>query len=172
MNNDKSSIVKFKNKINKPLRQATLCFLISRNSVLLAMKKRGFGAGRWNGVGGKPETGESIFSAAKRETQEEIKVIPNKMRLVAKLDFYFPYIPLTEDWNQQVVVYLAEEWTGQPMETDEMKPRWYDKNKLPYDKMWADDKIWLPHVLADKKVKAEFYFGKNQNIEDYYLKVY
>lgn len=54
----------------------TLLFLIKDDHVLLAMKKRGFGAGNWNGVGGKIEAGESIEQALVRECQEEIGVTP------------------------------------------------------------------------------------------------
>lgn len=35
--------------------ETTLCLLKKENSILLAMKKRGFGAGKYNGVGGKIE---------------------------------------------------------------------------------------------------------------------
>jgi hypothetical protein len=41
------------------------------SSVLLGLKKRGFGAGKWNGFGGKVEQGESIRTAAIREMKEE-----------------------------------------------------------------------------------------------------
>lgn len=56
------------------LRQASLGLLIEGERVLLAMKKRGFGQGKWNGVGGKPNEGEKIEVAADREILEEIGV--------------------------------------------------------------------------------------------------
>ena len=63
------------------MRKATLCFLIRENQdnveLLLAMKKRGFGMGKWNGVGGKLdlEKGDKdVVAAAVRETEEEIGV--------------------------------------------------------------------------------------------------
>lgn len=51
-----------------------LCFLIKDEKVLLAMKKRGFGVGKWNGVGGKVKPGESVKMAVVREVFEEIRV--------------------------------------------------------------------------------------------------
>lgn len=162
----------FKKKIKKPLRQATLCFLINDNKVLLAMKKRGFGKGRYNGVGGKPEKDEKIIETAKREAQEEIGVMPIKLQKVGVLDFYFPHTALKENWNQQVIVFLCDDWEGKPTETEEMQPKWFMKNKLPFSKMWSDDPIWLPHVLACKHIKAEFAFAEDQSVEDYTLKVY
>lgn len=63
----------------KKLRQATICLLIKDDQVLLALKKRGFGEGKWNGVGGKVKDGETIEQTAIRETQEEIGVTPVRM---------------------------------------------------------------------------------------------
>ena len=85
-------LAEYKETLQKPLRQATLCFLINRQKeeILLAMKKRGFGKDLWNGVGGKVKPNESLLGAAARETQEEIKVKPISYRQVAVLDFYFP----------------------------------------------------------------------------------
>ena len=66
---------------------ATLLYLIKNDKVLLAMKKRGFGAGRFNGVGGKPKTGESIEQTLVRESKEEIRVTPTEFEKVAELTF-------------------------------------------------------------------------------------
>jgi ADP-ribose pyrophosphatase YjhB (NUDIX family) len=140
------------------MKQATLLFLINDNQILLAMKKRGFGVGRWNGVGGKPEENENIIDTAIRETQEEINVTPKNISQVASLDFYFQNKP---EWNQQVLVYITKDWEGEPIETEEMKPQWFNKSNLPFESMWPDDPFWLPLVLSDKKIKAEFTFGDN-----------
>lgn len=161
----------FKIKVKKPLRKATLVFLIKGDKVLLAMKKRGFGKDWYNGVGGKQDKGETIRDTAIRETWEEIGVKIKNPQKVAVLDFYFPHVSIVEGWNQQVVVYLVSEWDGKPTETEEMKPKWFNKNKIPYTKMWPDDPIWLPHVLGGKSVYAEFAFGENHDFEDYSIKV-
>jgi 8-oxo-dGTP pyrophosphatase MutT (NUDIX family) len=49
----------------------TLCLTKEDGMILLGMKKRGFGEGRWNGFGGKVEEGETIVEAAIREMKEE-----------------------------------------------------------------------------------------------------
>jgi mutator protein MutT len=156
-----------KKNLNKPLRQVSLCFLVKENQVLLAMKKRGFGKERWNGTGGKPDSGETIEQSAIRETQEEIAVTPLSLKKMAVLDFYFPH---NHDNNQQVVVFLVEKWQGQPKESEEMKPQWFDIKKLPFDTMWSDDPIWLPRVLNRILVKAEFLFDQNDQILDFKIK--
>lgn len=145
------------------MRQSTLLFLLQDNQILLAMKKRGFGAGKWNGVGGKPDGDEKIEETAVRETKEEIGVFPRNIKQVASLDFFFQDNP---DWDQQVLVYTTNEWDGNPTESEEMKPQWFDQNKLPFDDMWADDKFWLPIILSGKNVIAKFIFNQNGNIVD------
>ena len=148
------------------MRQVSLCLLLRKNKdkreILLAMKKRGFGQGRWNGVGGKidPAKGDkNVFDSAVRETEEEIGVKPKNFKKVAIIDFHFP-----EVLNQQVHVFLTKNWEGEPIETEEMAPKWFKIEEIPFDQMWDDDKHWLPHVLKNKKLKAKFIFDKNDKI--------
>ncbi|MDD4785472.1 MAG: 8-oxo-dGTP diphosphatase [Candidatus Shapirobacteria bacterium] len=150
------------------MKQATLLFLIKDNQILLAMKKRGFGQGRWNGAGGKPKEGETIIETAIRETQEEIGVTPKNISQVATLDFYFQNKP---EWNQQVLVFTSNDWEGETSESEEMKPQWFEIDKIPFESMWPDDPFWLPLILKNKKIKAEFTFGDkdiilNQKVEE------
>jgi 8-oxo-dGTP pyrophosphatase MutT (NUDIX family) len=144
------------------MKQASLLFLLEDNRILLAMKKRGFGHGRWNGVGGKPNKGETIEQTAMRECLEEIKVQPKDIKEVAKLNFYFP--KSKENLNQQVIVYFTKSWRGEPAETAEMSPKWFSISEIPYESMWSDDKYWLPEVLDGHYVEADFHFDDNDQI--------
>ena len=125
------------------------------DKVLLAMKKRGFGVGKWNGIGGKVQDGETIEIAAAREIQEEIEglVDPAKMENIGNIEFYFKDNP---GWNQKMHIFMVKNWKGEPQESEEMKPQWFDVKDIPFDAMWPDDKHWLPMVLAGKKVEGEF----------------
>ena len=73
------------------MKLVTLCLLVKDDKVLLAMKKRGFGMGKWNGVGGKVEDGETIEMAAARETGEEIGVAVETagMKNIGNITFFF-----------------------------------------------------------------------------------
>ena len=75
------------------MRQATLCFLLRERDggpeVLLALKKQGFGQGKWNGIGGKVDAGERVQEAARREVAEEIGVEVGPLEKVALLTFCF-----------------------------------------------------------------------------------
>src|SRR3989338_1113143 len=139
------------------MKLVTLCLLIKDNKVLLAMKKRGFGTGKINVIGGKVEEGETIEAAASREVGEEIGVVidPAKMEKVGNVKFYFRDKP---EWDQDMHVFLVKDWQGEPKESEEMIPKWYSHGDIPFDVMWADDKHWLPIVLAGKKVEGKFHF--------------
>lgn len=152
--------------MTQKLRDATLVFLVKKEGeeireICLAMKKRGFGAGRWNGAGGKVEAGEGIVDGAIRETQEEIGVSVRDPKQVAELTFHFPHKP---EWDQFVHAYFAERWEGEPAESEEMRPEWFSLSDIPYDDMWPTDPFWLPLVLSGKKVSATFYFGEGDTI--------
>lgn len=148
--------------MDKPMKTLTLLFLRKDGQVLLAMKKRGFGEGRWNGVGGKLEEGESIEVAMVRETQEEIGVTPTVYEKVADIRFdeFFKGVATL----MHVHVFTASEWKGEPSESDEMKPQWFAIDSVPYDDMWPDDPYWLPSVLDGKKVSASFRLDESDNI--------
>lgn len=143
-------------------KHTTLLFLVKDDQILLAMKKRGFGAGKWNGVGGKIEPGESIEQAAIRECQEEIGVTPNALERVANLTFTFDG-ETSDIWTH---TFIARGWTGEPVETEEMAPRWFAQTDIPYADMWEDDAHWLPHVLEGKKVVATFLFNNDDVMQD------
>ena len=147
------------------MRYTTLCLLHKDDQILLAMKKRGFGVGRWNGVGGKVGPDETIEQSVIREAFEEIgvKISPENLNRVAIHNFSFLNKP---EWDQEVHVFFVDKWEGEPIESEEMKPQWYLKNEIPYDLMWEDDRHWLPKVIAGEKVKCSFSFDENQKLLD------
>ena len=153
----------------KKLKNATLVFLIKKSQgeitdICLAMKKRGFGINRWNGVGGKvDDRKETIEDAAKREAKEEIDVFVKEMNKIAELSFYFSRNP---EWDQIVHVYFSEIWDGEPRESEEMNPKWFSINEIPFQEMWPDDIFWLPEAMKGNLLKAMFKFGENDYIED------
>lgn len=141
----------------------TLLFLRRDNEILLAMKKRGFGEGKWNGVGGKLESGETVEQALLREAHEEISVVPMHYWQVAELDF-IQDANSEEPWHLYIYAYLCDEWQNDPSESDEMAPQWYQIEDIPYGDMWEDDEFWLPMVLGGDKVTGMFTFDTNDKL--------
>ena len=143
--------------------EATLCFLVRGNppqAILLGHKKIGFGRGKWGGVGGKIEAGETAARAAVREVYEEtgIRVQEADLRPAARLTFLFPFKPA---WSQVVHVFLSERWDGEAAESDEIRPAWVPVAQIPYGQMWDDCQHWLPSVLAGQVIQAQFTFNKD-----------
>jgi len=136
-------------------KHVTLLFLIKEDQILLAMKKRGFGSGRYNGVGGKIEPNETVEQAMIRECQEEIEVTPTNYWKVAEHDFL---VEGENAWRMYAHVYFCDAWQGEPHETEEMAPHWFNRSNIPYDKMWQDDAHWLPQVLEGQKLFGYFTF--------------
>lgn len=143
----------------------TLVYLIRDNLVLLIEKKRGLGKGFMNGVGGKVEFNERIEDAARREVFEEVKVRVDSLEKRGVILF----TNKSENLEFLLVhVFVSKDFDGEPEETDEAKPVWYNINKMPFDKMWVDDKYWLPFVINGEFVYGEFYF-ENWKLKDYFL---
>lgn len=152
------------------MRNTTLCFFVKGDQICLGMKKRRFGEGKWNGFGGKVQEGESIEEALAREIKEEtsVDIEIKELRNIGSIKFFFNEYP---DWNQHVHIFFLENWEGEPQESEEMIPKWFNKESLPYEKMWIDDPYWLPLALSGKKISGEFYFkGQGEEIDKFSLK--
>jgi len=131
----------------------TLCVVHNNSHVLLGLKKRGFGEGRWNGFGGKVQGDESIKEAALRELEEEagIKLLDIKKRGVLTFD-----LP-TEENLLEVHIFSGSNFEGEPEETEEMAPKWFSHHEVPFNQMWPDDEYWLPLLLKGKNFCGTIY---------------
>lgn len=143
----------------------TLCIIHQHSKILLGMKKRGHGEGKWNGFGGKVEEGETIEEGAIREMKEESGVEIKKMNKLGILEFEYQ----DGSGNMEVHIFYVKEFKGSPIESEEMRPKWFDINEIPYNQMWSDDKYWLPIFLDKKKFKGKFFFNKSNEIISYSL---
>ena len=134
--------------------------LNNQGQVLLQKKARGFGQGNWNGPGGKLKTGESPEDSARREIWEETGLLVKKIELRGEIEFIFS----DESINNYVYVFIISDWEGEPLDGGEGELKWFDVNDLPLDKMWDDDRYWLPNLLAGEKIHKRFYFDENNKI--------
>ena len=132
---------------------ATLMFIIKDGQILLIEKKRGLGAGKINGPGGKIDPGETALQAVIRETQEELHVTPHSPRKLGELRFSMSDCP-----DILCHVYRSDDWTGTPTETDEAVPVWTSLDKIPYHRMWEDDRHWLPLLVNEQSFLGRFVF--------------
>ena len=136
-----------------PQERATLLFVRHADQVLLIRKKRGLGAGKINGPGGRLDDGESPLHCAIREVQEELRITPTGVAPRGELAFQF-----VDGYALFVSVFSATGCEGEPQETDEAAPLWVPVDAVPFDQMWADDRLWFPHLLSGRPFRGRFLF--------------
>ncbi len=150
----------------KAVDPATLVFVIRGGRILLIRKKRGLGAGKINGPGGRLEPGESLAACAARELHEELGVRAGSLTYVGDHRFQF-----VDGYSIYVHVYRTDEIVGIPVETDEAIPMWCDIDAIPFDEMWEDDRHWLPLVVTGEGFSGYWIFDGAEMV-DYRLDVF
>lgn len=149
-----------RNTENEKRKLLTLCIIHRHPMVLLGMKKRGLGMGKWNGFGGKVQEGETIKEAALREIREEAGIVAKGIERRGIIDFEFKGNPEI----LEVHIFKSDKFSGEPAESEEMKPQWFRVSEIPFANMWPDDRHWLPLFLQNKKFQGKFLFDDHDNI--------
>ena len=144
----------------QPDEVATLLFVIRDGKVLLIRKKRGLGAGKINGPGGRLEKNETPEECAIRETNEELIINPINVRPAGELFFHAEDMPRIHGH-----VFIATDFDGTPTETEEAGPIWFALDDIPFEEMWEDDKYWLRQVLNGRSVRGYFTFVEEQLLD-------
>ena len=136
---------------------ATLLFVVRGGQVLLIRKKRGLGAGKINGPGGKLDPGETPEECAVRETEEELCVKATGVSEVGRLSFQF-----VDGMRLYCHVFRADGCLGEAQETEEAIPRWTPVDAIPFEEMWADDREWFHLLMARRKFQGYFDFDDDE----------
>jgi 8-oxo-dGTP diphosphatase len=144
---------------------ATLVFVVKDGRILLIRKKRGLGAGKINGPGGRLEPGEAPIDGAVREVQEELRITPLNLRYAGENSFQF-----ADGYSIHVHIFVASDYEGTPVETEEAVPLWFPLDEIPYDEMWVDDRLWVPHLLNGVTFSGRYIFDGDDML-DYELDV-
>lgn len=144
----------------QPKREDTLLFVVDDHRILLIEKKRGLGGGNINGPGGRIESGETPEAGAVREFREELVASPSGTRKCGELWFHVLDGPAI-----LIHIFRADRCVGEPIETDEAVPMWVDRDAIPYERMWEDDRLWIPHMLAEQPFTARTVFDGDRLLE-------
>jgi len=138
-------------------------FVIHDGKILLIHKKTGLGKGKINAPGGKVEPSESPVDGAARECHEELEIRVFNLQYCGQHRFQF-----VDGYSIHVWVYRTADFAGIPTESVEAKPLWVSLDEIPYERMWEDDKLWLPMVLCGERFSGRWIFD-NDRMLDYEL---
>ena len=154
------------------MKLATLCYIIDkkRDSTLMLhriKKENDYHQGKWNGLGGKFNKGESPEECAIREIKEESGLTIRNPYLKGFITF--PNFDGIDDWY--VFVFTIDEFEGKLIDSPEGKLEWIPNNELTLLNLWEGDKIFLEWVFGDKMFSAKFNY-ENGKFLDYTVNFY
>ncbi|WP_223159014.1 8-oxo-dGTP diphosphatase [Microcella alkalica] len=130
-----------------------------RTEVLLGRKRTGLGVGRLVAPGGKLEPGETPADAAVREVREEVGLEVRPRDLVPIAEIAYPFLDRPQ-LSQFSWAFTASVFTGAVGASAELEPAWFPLASIPFDRMWADARRWVPRALGGEYVAATLTFGE------------
>ncbi|MCF8240970.1 MAG: 8-oxo-dGTP diphosphatase [Melioribacteraceae bacterium] len=152
------------------MKLATLCYVMHENKTLMLYrnkKENDYHEGKWNGLGGKFEEGETPEECAIREVLEESGLIVKDPQLKGFITF--PKFDGIDDWYVFVLVFNGYE--GKMIDSPEGKLEWIPNDKLTELNLWDGDKIFLEWLFQDKFFSSKFNYDDGKFV-DYKVNFY
>ena len=150
------------------MKLATLCYVIDKekNKTLMlhrVKKENDYHEGKWNGLGGKLEQGESPEDCVIREIKEEAGLTIKSPKMHGFITF--PLFDKVDDWY--VFIFSAKNFEGKLIDSPEGNLEWIPNDKLTELNLWDGDKIFLEWLFQDRFFSAKFNYknGKYLNHE-------
>ena len=146
------------------MKLATLCYIIKDNKTLMIYrnkKENDYHEGKWNGLGGKFEQGESPEECAIRELKEETGL--DVKNPVMKGFITFPKFDGVDDWY--VFVFVIKEFKGELIDSPEGHLEWIENDKLTELNLWEGDAIFLPWLFQEKFFSAKFNYDNGKFVD-------
>jgi len=130
-------------------------------------KKNDYHEGKWNGLGGKFELGETPEECAIREIEEESGLIVKELKLKGFITF--PMFDGKDDWY--VFVFVIDKFEGELIDSPEGNLEWIPNEQLLKINLWDGDKIFIPWLDEEKFFSAKFNY-KGKTFTDYSVEFY
>ncbi|HLG32751.1 MAG TPA: 8-oxo-dGTP diphosphatase [Ignavibacteriaceae bacterium] len=148
------------------MKLATLCYVIDKQNKSTLMihrikKQNDYHRGKWNGLGGKFNPGESPEECAVREIKEESGLTVENIKLKGFITF--PLFDGKEDWY--VFLFTAYDFTGNLIDSPEGKLDWVPNDKLTEINLWDGDKIFIPWLFEEKFFSAKFNYESGRFVD-------
>lgn len=135
---------------------ATLCYLHHNGHTLMlhrVKKQNDIHAGKWNGLGGKFESGETPEECVIREVREESGLEIRNPKFVGLLMF-----PNFKGADWYVFVFTATEFEGELIESNEGHLQWIPDAEVESLNLWESDHVFIPWIREGKFFSAKFVY--------------
>ncbi len=152
------------------MKLATLCYIQKDGKTLMLYrnkKENDYHEGKWNGLGGKFEPGESPEECAVREIEEESGLIVKNIKMKGFITF--PMFDGKEDWY--VFAFVIDKFESELIDSPEGQLEWIPNNKLKELNLWDGDQIFIPWLFQEKFFSAKFNY-ENGKFLDYTVEFY
>jgi 8-oxo-dGTP diphosphatase len=155
------------------MKLATLCYVKDIHSRLTLMilrnKKKGdYHLGKWNGLGGKLDPGESPQECAIREIFEESGLTVTNPQLKGIITF--PMFDQKDDWY--VFMFTASQYSGTLIDSPEGELRWIEDDKLKQLNLWEGDLLFLDWLGENAPFFSAKFIYNNGKLESHQVDFY
>jgi 8-oxo-dGTP diphosphatase len=143
------------------MKLATLCYVQRDGQTLMlhrVKKKNDMHQGKWNGLGGKLDPGESPEECAIREVEEESGLRCRNPRLRGIITF--PAFDEIDDWY--TFLFTMHDFEGDLIDSAEGVLQWIDNNALLDLNLWPGDRIFIPWIFQDRFFSAKFIYERGK----------
>ena len=143
---------------------ATLCYVRRDNKTLMlhrVKKENDTHEGKWNGLGGKCEPGETPEECVIREVKEESGLTIRNPLLKGIITF--PEFDRLGDWY--VFVFVATDFSGELIDSPEGNLEWIENTALVGLNLWAGDKYFLPWLDQEKFFSSKFIYRGGEFVD-------
>ena len=150
---------------------ATICYIDNGKEFLLLHRNKKHNdvhAGKWIGVGGKLEKGETPQECAVREILEETGLRVNKP--ILKGIITFPDFTPDNDWY--TYVFKATEFEGELIDCDEGTLEWVPYEEILSKSTWEGDYTFLSWILEDKPFFSAKFSYKGEKLVEIHVDFY
>jgi 8-oxo-dGTP diphosphatase len=146
---------------------ATLVYVQREGHTLMLHKAKGYQEGKWNGLGGKFEGGESPEECMKRETFEESGLVVEEAQLKGFLTW--PDFDGEDDWY--AFIFVVTKFSGELKASDEGTLEWIPDAEVMSLNLWPGDRVFLPWVFGNKFFSGKFIYERGE-FKEYSVQFY
>lgn len=129
--------------------KTVLCYLIKDDSYLMLYrnkKENDMNEGKYLGIGGHIEPGETKEEACKREIKEETGLDVNRLDYHGFVKFY------NDDYQEMMYLFTSDDFSGELIECNEGTLSWVKIDKVLDLNIWEGDKLFLPKLKTNELI--------------------